>query len=344
MDFSLSPEEQLLAETVNEFASARFSAQMVRAWRDGEPAPVDAVWKEMADLGWLGVLVDPEHGGVGGSMVDAALIAEGLARNLAPVPFLGSALVCPVALRECGGQRGREGLSAIAAGARVSPVLSADLSWPPSGEGCVAWDWRPGSSLLAFTADGAAITDDLDVGPAPWSVDPLHPLGVLPAPVAGVTLPEPARADVTAVANTALSAHLLGVMDGALRLATEHAKSRHQFGQPIGRFQAIQHLLADSLADVEGCRSATYVAAWAIDHAPRPEALRLSAIARLWASEAAMRVCQTAVQVHGGMGITWECDVHLFLRQAHLFGGAIEPQAVTLDTVVDWLRGEMAVV
>jgi alkylation response protein AidB-like acyl-CoA dehydrogenase len=121
------------------------------------------------------------------------------------------------------------------------------------------------------------------------------------------------------------SADLVGVMRGALDLTTDYARSRRQYGAPIGSFQAVQHLLADAFVAMEGSRSIALHAAWAVDALPAPDALAAASAAKAYCARAARTVCETAIQVHGGIGNTWDCLAHVFLRRAllssDLFGG-----------------------
>jgi alkylation response protein AidB-like acyl-CoA dehydrogenase len=125
-----------------------------------------------------------------------------------------------------------------------------------------------------------------------------------------------------------------------MQTALDHVANRQQFGRSIGSFQAVQHLCADMLVDVESSRTATYGAAWAVDHRPPAEALSAAATAKAWAGTAGRRVCETALQLHGGMGYTWECDVHLYLRTTLLLGAALGGEDGALDLVADGLFAE----
>ena len=122
----------------------------------------------------------------------------------------------------------------------------------------------------------------------------------------------------TALALALTSADLTGVMDGAVHLACEYAKARTQYGAAIGSFQAVQHMLADAFTLTEGARSITRHAAWGVDALPGPEALAAAAAAKAYSARAARTVCETVIQVHGGVGNTWECLAHVFLRRALL--------------------------
>ncbi len=122
---------------------------------------------------------------------------------------------------------------------------------------------------------------------------------------------------------TVTSADLVGVMRGALALTTEYARQRRQYGTAIGSFQAVQHLLADAFVAMEGSRSIALHAAWAVDALPAAEALAAASAAKAYCARAARTVCETAIQVHGGIGNTWECLAHVFLRRALLSGDVL---------------------
>jgi alkylation response protein AidB-like acyl-CoA dehydrogenase len=133
----------------------------------------------------------------------------------------------------------------------------------------------------------------------------------------------------------ATSAVLVGYMHGALRSAVEHARRRTQFGRPIASFQAIQHLCAELLIDAEAGRTATYGAAWSVDNLGADEGLNAAAVAKAWTAPAAVRVCQSALQIFGGMGFTWDCDAHLYLRSAIVCANSFATETAALDVVAD---------
>jgi hypothetical protein len=133
-----------------------------------------------------------------------------------------------------------------------------------------------------------------------------------------------------ALALSALSADLVGVMRGSLGLAVEYAKQRRQYGQPIGSFQAVQHLCADQLVSLEAARTAVWYAAWCLDHRPVEEALRAARTAKAYCSEAGRTVAEACIQVHGGMGVTWECMAHVYLRRALVDAAAFGDSALQL--------------
>jgi alkylation response protein AidB-like acyl-CoA dehydrogenase len=333
MDFSLSAEQQALADTASRWAAANFGSAVLRATLDGVPFRFEEVWQQLADFGWLGINVPGGLGGSDGTLVDACVIAEQLSRHLAPIPFTGNAVIAAAAgLLMADGVR-EQVLSDLAAGTRTfALVLDDHLVWPPGSISGIAWEWTPTSSLLV--PDGRCLVA-IDGLPCE-ALEPQDLLRTL-ARVRGIEPHPPGLSDAEwrflAVAHVAMAACLVGAMAGALGLAVEHAKTRQQFGRPIGSFQAVQHICADMLVDVETSRTAMYGAAWAADNLPGRAALTAAATAKAWACAAAKRVCEAAIQVHGGMGFTWECDVHLFLRSAVLCADAFGGEPGALDTV-----------
>jgi alkylation response protein AidB-like acyl-CoA dehydrogenase len=129
-------------------------------------------------------------------------------------------------------------------------------------------------------------------------------------------------------------ADLVGAMRGAVQLATEYAAARRQYGVAIGSFQAVQHLLADAFVQAEGAHSVTLHAAWAVDQLPAADALEAAAVAKAYCTRAARLVCETAIQVHGGIGNTWECSAHLYLRRALLSGELLGGAGASLARVL----------
>ncbi|WP_429428861.1 acyl-CoA dehydrogenase family protein [Nocardia sp. GAS34] len=275
-------------------------------------------WKTLVELDLVGLLVPEDHGGTGGSVVDACIVAEVLGRYIAPVPYVGTAIAAAALLRFAGGQE--RALEHLCAGDAYSVVLGARLEEPDT-EASVAFDWIIGARGIALSPDGMARVHELS-GMVPFAdVDPLHPLcRVRPVPAAAAASEGSRRARAAAWVGAA--AFSTGLADGALRQAVDYARQREQYGRPIGSFQAIQHLCADMLVRVESSRSITYGASWAVEYAPIEEVERLASAAKFYAGTAAIEVCEAGVQVLGGIGVTREHDAHLRLRSAHLFQAA----------------------
>lgn len=339
MDFSLSSDQLALQNVITDWSAAHRDTHALRE-QHGTAVSRDDAWSELAGMGLAGLLVDEKLGGSSGSLLDACIVAEALAENLIPVPFVGSSVLAVSALQLFDPDDDTDKvLGEIARGSRlVSMAFDQDLAWPPTGGTAVAWDWLPGADI-AWPHQGMLMRSadvqvgkllDRDLTRACVEID-------LPGAPSGDAASSETCQQFIAVGRTISAASLVGTMSGALKLAVEHAKSRQQFGQAIGTFQAVQHMCSDMLVDVESSRTAMYGAAWAVENLAPHEAHRAASIAQMWASAAARRVSESAMQIHGGMGFTWECDVHLYIRSAllcgELFGGATRQ----LDAVAEHL-------
>lgn len=335
MRFALSEDQLFLQRTTADVCAQLFTESAVRAAStDGGALRADA-WKKLVELDLVGLLVPEEYGGAGAAVTDACVVAEVLGRHIAPVPYVGTAVAAVALLRLAGGPAGS--LAEIAGGTACSVLLDARLDVPET-EATIAFDWSRGAWGVGLGPDGAATVHDLAGDTPVDDIDPLHPLRRV-RPVA-TTAPDSAGARrARAVAWTGAAAFLTGLADGALRQAVDYAGQREQYGRPIGSFQAVQHLCADMLVDVETARSITYGASWAVEHAPIEEAERLAAAAKSYAGPAAVRVCENGIQVLGGIGVTQEHDAHLRLRSAHLhdaaFGGPDAPLALLASRALE---------
>jgi alkylation response protein AidB-like acyl-CoA dehydrogenase len=267
--------------------------------------------------GWYELRGPGEDDGPLASGVEVAIIARELGRGAADVPFLGPVLAADLA-RHAGFE------VEDAATSVVFDRLLLDFAFAPSGADGVAVDCAGSARGLALAVDADA-THLVEVAlPEP------EPETDLTRAVAAVALGDVTPSSdggalgadaVTRARSLALSitvADLLGAMEGALDTTVEYAKERHQYGVPIGSFQAVQHLLAEARVLVEGSISVAQYAAWAVDALPADDALEAGSVAKAYCARAARTVCETAIQVHGGIGNTWECFVHVYLRRALL--------------------------
>ena len=313
MDFDLSSDQTALRDAAKDLLDAQCGSARVRA-----AAAFDAdLWAAMVDQGWTGIAVAEESGGVGFGMVEAAVLLEQAGAHVAPVP-LAQQLIALAVLAETENGPALLAGDLIAAAARTplerhgdgtisgrpEPVIYgalADVLVVPAGDELVAVDLTGTERRPEPAMDLTRQLAWIDLDHAPASV------------VGGPTEVE-AHLDRGAVFH---SAEMLGGAEAVMRLAVDYAKEREQFGRPIGSFQAVKHRCADMLVDVEGMRSAVYHAAWALG-ADDPEARVAAATAKVWCSDAAVRVAESALQVHGGLGFTWESDVHLYLKRAQL--------------------------
>ncbi len=286
MNFDLSDDQRTIKSTARELLAARYPlAEVRRLALEDERGFTDAQWDEMVSLGW------PEIAELG--TVEMIVVAEELGYALAPTPLQSTWVAGLLGADLSGAQRGAVVIDGLAADAGTADVL-------------VDWD--------------GAVVEGAEVEP----VRPLDPTRRMFRVTGGSRSPaggdvERARLQAT-VMNAAES---VGVAERAMMMAVEYAKERKQFGRAIGTYQAVSHMCAQMLLEVEGARSAVYWAAWALDHEPETAALA-TACAKAYAGDAGRRVPRAAMQVHGGIGFTWEHDLHFFLKRgeanAHAYG------------------------
>lgn len=346
MHIGLTAEQELLRDTVARLADTIATTDPDQI-ASGDR--LTAQWQRIVKLG-VPALRAPESCGLDASGVETAVALEELARRLAAVPALGQAALATELLHAAGAAKEVE---LIAEGAlRVAPVLRDDLSdfAESTGAGVVLDAAGATHALFAVREDGGrrlmhapleptAPTGGtgLDLTRSMRGVMAIDPDSMTPA---GDPIAAERWAAVRAMALTAVSADLLGVMAGALDDAVRYAGERVQFGVKIGSFQAIQHLLADSLVRVEGARSCVWHAAWAVDHLPSEQALLAARTAKAYTASAGREVVETAMQALGGISITWEHTAHLRLRRTllsrRLFGDeAIQYEAIAAMRLAD---------
>jgi alkylation response protein AidB-like acyl-CoA dehydrogenase len=278
------------------------------------------------DAGWLELRQDGGDGAPLAGGVEAAIIAEALGEAVADVPFAGPLLAADLARRA--GARPLEGavvaFSPDLIGAAVvsgpvtrSRVVAVDCAAAGPASAYVLAPEGDGYRLASLELDGASGGADLTRAVRPLPVGaPLHPIPDQSRLLTGADL------EAWAALGLALaSADLVGLMRGVLDLSVAYAQQRRQYGVPIGAFQAVQHLLAEARCLLEGAFSAALYPAWAVDQLPPQEACAAGRVAKAYGARAARAVCETAVQVHGGMGNTWDCIVHVHLRRALLSSG-----------------------
>lgn len=280
MDVRLTAEQQQLRDAAAKLADD-LGPGSVQALADGER--IARLDKQIEAAGWRALRSD------GASGVEVAIVAEEFGRGLVDAPFMG-----PVLADELARHAGVDGQGAtIAFGDRAIDA-----------RGC-----QRALILHETTVSGADLAGDragADLTRANAGLGAAVPVGEVSADVAGRWL-------ALAVATT--SADLVGAARGAQALTVDYAKIREQYGNPIGSYQAIAHLLAESLALIEGSISVLRHAAWAVDELDPAEAIRAARVAKIYCARAARTVCETAVQVHGGIGNTWECLAHVYLRR-----------------------------
>jgi len=372
MDFDLSKPQRLLQESARTFFSRECPLERVRELMDTPTAFDEKLWTALADQGWLGLTLPEELGGLELGCVELAVVVEEMGRAVMPGPFLATTWATSL-IEESNNEGFSKGnLPAICEGQRKATValLESDAGWnpdavalsaQPDGEGyrlsgskhfvldaevadvilCVA---RADTGLLiaAVSSDAAGVkinaTPGIDRTRKLYSVE-LDNVAVEAANVlASGDVAERALAHSLQVATIVACAELVGGMQWVLETAVEYVKTRKQFDRPVGSFQAVQHQCADMLLYTESARSATYYAAWALSEND-PSAERGVAMAKAYCSDAAREVGNRGVQVHGGIGFTWEHDMHLFYRRAKadelLFGDATFQRERIAQLVVD---------
>jgi len=306
MDFAFTEEQLELKRQARAWLSERYPLD--RDW-DG---PQDDRWAELAELGWLGVSVGEAEGGVGLGFVEEAILLEELGYALYPGPYLATIGFALAAL-------GPEDRMAVASGqAKWSAEVNGLVPWLDSVDNVVDMDGN------AQEARGEQLV----------SVDPSRPLGRLERTNG---TPLPGHRDIPR-ARAAMAAEALGVAQRVLELGVQHAKTREQFGKPIGVYQAVSHQLANTYADVELARSLVYWAAWCVAEGDE-QAPVAAAAAKSFAAEAAVSACERSIQVHGGTGFTWEHPLHRFYKRAlWLEGFGSRPSELRLE-VADAVLG-----
>jgi len=305
VDFAFADEQLELKRQARSWLAERYPLD--RDW----DAPGDDAWPELADLGWLGVSVAEDEGGVGLGFIEEAILFEELGYALYPGPYLatvGLALPC----------LGAEDRAAVASG---------ETRWSAEVGGLVPWL----GSVDRVVADGTAHDAR---GPELPTVDPTRPLGRLER---GDGTPLPNEPDV-ARSRTAMACEAVGVAQRVLELGIQHASTREQFGRPIGVYQAVSHQLADTYADVELARSLAYWAAWCVAEED-DQAAPAAAAAKAFATEAAVAACERSIQVHGGTGFTWEHPLHRFYKRALWLEGFGARPAELRSEVADAVLG-----
>ncbi|MBM3660794.1 MAG: acyl-CoA dehydrogenase [Actinobacteria bacterium] len=332
MDFDLSEDQTALRDGARELLDGVSPPEAVREVVEAGGGRSDRIWSAMVEQGWLGVAVPEDRGGLGFGTVELAVLLEEVGRHATPVPFAPTVLAIEAldaAGRSDDVERlvAGEAIGAVAWSARPAAVTAREAggAWLLDGRADPAI-YAPTASVLvvvAATADGPGLFRvDLDAAGRPAAepaIDRTRELGwptfsATPAEHLGGAAAVDALVDRGAVFA---SAEMLGGAGKVLDMTVEYAKDRVQFGRAIGSFQAIKHKCADMLVDVEGMRSTVYWAAWCIG-AGDPEASVAASTAKVWTADASKRVMADGLQIHGGIGFTWEHDLHLFLKRSQL--------------------------
>jgi len=374
MHFGLTEEQQLLQETVRRFVAGECPPSRLREISDAGTGHDPALWKGLAEIGVAGLTVPEELGGAGLELLELALVMEEIGAGALPGPIFGHALAC-LAIRLAGSEeQQRRWLPDLASGARIATVAFAEAGdvWDPEAwsladdgpqvarsEPKASEDHRAclrgakrhvphaaqadlvvvgirggGFAVVERGAAGLRVTDEggvdrtRPVAEVAFDATPAERLAEAPA----------AAARVRDAALVMLAADAFGTAWQLTRMTAEYAQTRQQFGAPLAQFQAVKHQLADMATQVEPTRGLFWYAAHAWDHLP-DEAPRAAAIAKAHITARASDVARAAVELHGGLGFTWECDVQLWFKRAmfdRTWGGTPEHHRARVAALGDW--------
>ncbi len=332
MDFGLTDDQRDIQRTARDLLAERSSFARVREHAEARTTD-EALWRELCELGWPGIAISEEHGGQGLGVIELSILCEELGRSMAPVPFLPSAMAACV-IEQAGTSAQRERwLPGLASGETIGALTAATdgtaefaVSGAEAGVFVLIEDDGSGRIVAADEAEVSAIE----------AIDPTRSAARVIAGDAGDPIEQGCPGLGRAL--VAVSAELVGVSERALEMTVEYVKDRKQFGVPVGAYQAVSHRCAQMLLDTERARSATAQAAWSAD--ANPEGLaEAAAMAKAVASDAGREVTAGAIQMHGGIGFTWEADVHWLYKRAQidsvLLGGASRHRARLAEILAD---------
>jgi alkylation response protein AidB-like acyl-CoA dehydrogenase len=354
LDFGFSEEQEMLRDAAKRFLADNCSTKFVRQMMADESAHDAGFWRKLVDLGWPGLLIPEEYGGQGGSFLDMTVIAEEAGKSLIPGPFFAAALLgAPIVIEGGSDAQKKQLLPKMAKGEYIATVAIAEAAGRFDAGGIELRAEKKGSDYTIagekFFVPDAQVADCIVVAArSAGSGESGVTLLMVPAKQKGVTITQLKTVDMTRrlchvkfdgvavsranvlgkegqgwptlrrildVATAALAAEMVGTAQKALDIAVDYAKTRVQFGKPIGSFQAVKHKCVDMMVAVENSRSLTYYACWTVDER-LAEAATAVPMAKAYASDMAKNVTSEAIQVHGGIGFTWEHDMHLYHRRA----------------------------
>ena len=320
MDFDLTEDQREIKNVARELLAARSPFARVREAAEAARYD-DALWHEIVELGWPGIAVPEQYGGQGLGAVELAVLLEELGYACAATPFLSTAVAAAVIAAGGTDEQRERWLPGLLAGERRAGVGPADLVVDGDGADVAVIVDDDGARLVAAPQAEPLVT-----------IDPTRRFGVVRDPG------EPLGGDVADRLRAAVAAEVVGVCQRALEMTLAYVKERKQFGVPVGSFQAVSHRCAQMLLHTESARSTAYYAAWAVDAEPA----RLGEAAALAAAAAATggrEVAAGAIQAHGGIGFTWEADVHWLYKRAEvdraLLGGSKRHHAALARAAAD---------
>ncbi len=380
MEFEFSAEQQQLKDQVRRFLADRCDRNAVRAVLEGEQPFDRPLWKAMGELGYLGASIPEAYGGLGAGYLEACVIAEELGRAVAPVPFGSSIALAAEFLLAAGTEAQKQKyLPRVASGESIGTLALVEGTGRVTPASIAASVARAGESASlsgrkTAVADGDiadfAVVAARDASDASASsprislflVD-LQQAGIKRSPLATI---DPTRSHAQLDFDKASAEPLgepgaglsiiekvfdraailtafeqLGGADRALEMARDYALERFAFGRPIGSLQAIKHMLADMYVSATLARSNCYYGAWALS-TDAPELPTAAATARVSATQAYQHCSRNNIQVHGGMGFTWQFDCHLYYRRSNLLAVSLGPLSGWEDRLIERLRDQRA--
>jgi alkylation response protein AidB-like acyl-CoA dehydrogenase len=325
MDFGLTDDQRDIQRTARDLLAER--ATFARVREHAEAGTTDeALWKELCELGWPGIAISEEYGGQGLGTIELSILCEELGRVVAPVPFLASAMAACV-IEQAGSDAQRERwLPGLASGETIGALASA-----VDGTAELVVSGAEADVIVLVEEDGSGrllTPQDAEVNKVA-AIDPTRSAARVSAiDGAGESLEDGCPGLGRAL--VAVSSELVGVCERALEMTVSYVKDRKQFGVPVGAYQAVSHRCAQMLLETEQARSLAAFAAWTADADPDSLAEAV-AMAKAAASQAGREVTAGAIQMHGGIGFTWEADVHWLFKRAQLdaalLGGAGQHRA-----------------
>ena len=356
MNFGFNGEQELLRSTARKFFDNECASDTVRKLMDGPEGMTPDLWKKIAEQGWTGLIFPDEHGGMGLGFVDLVVLMEEMGRAVVPGPFFSTVLLGGLAIREAGTDAQKKAwLPKISSGEARATLAWMEPSAELGARGITLQATAKGGGFTlngtklfvqdAHTADVIVVAARTGSGQSPQEGISLFlvPKGtpgmsvtLLPTMDQTRKLCEVGLKDVVLGAEAlmgqagsgwtplarvidratvALCAEMCGGAQKVLEMTVEYAKIRQAFGRPIGSYQGVKHKAADMLVDVENSKSITYYAAWAMDEGV-PEGPLAVSMAKAYVSDAYRRVAGAGIQLHGGIGFTWEHDLHLYFKRA----------------------------
>jgi len=320
MELRLDADQQALCQGLRRFCQGRIGSDALRRL-EGE-AFDPALWRELAEMGVFSLRLGEDGGGVGLGCADAVLVFAELGRALVPGPLVWTHLAAGMVEGAADGECAVGGLDLM--GGEPDP--------------CVLEHAAALQALLVLRPEGVFRLDPrrLDREPVGEPLDPLTPVALVKALPRGEAIAGPERARRLRLEGAALVAgQLLGLAEAALELALDYARRREQFGRAIGSFQALKHLMADMFVRQEVARAAVWAAGATLDDPEVGDAERAVASAKVTATGAALQNARACIQVHGGMGYTWEVPAHYYLKRAWVLEGLFGSPDEHADRVAD---------